>query len=115
MELTGFFILFFLKRAAPSFLFPGRSGDRSRHTHVHTASSHSFAGQLAGSLHPGGELSFVEQVVLMDVEVAHFLLPGLAGGDRTHEQRVEADFLAAFWATLADFPDVFPAMVSALK
>ena len=30
--------------------------------------SHSFAGQLAGLLHPSGELSFVELVVLMDVE-----------------------------------------------
>ena len=35
---------------------------------------------MAGLLHPSGELSFVELVVLVDVEVAHFLLLGLAGG-----------------------------------
>ena len=39
-----------------------------------TGRSHSFAGQLAGLLYPSGELSFVERVVLVDVEVAHFLL-----------------------------------------
>ena len=33
-----------------------------------TGRSHSFAGQLAGLLHPSGELSFVELVVV-DVEV----------------------------------------------
>ena len=49
--------------------------------------SHSFAGQLAGLLHPGGELSFVELVVLVDVEVAHVLLLGLAGRDRTAATR----------------------------
>jgi hypothetical protein len=37
-------------------------------------------------LHPSGELSFVELVVLADVEVAHFLLRGLAG--RTSEQEL---------------------------
>jgi hypothetical protein len=42
--------------------------------------SHSFAGQLAGLLHPSGELSFVELIVLMDVEVARVLALGLAGG-----------------------------------
>jgi hypothetical protein len=46
----------------------------------HTGRSHSFAGQLAGLLHPSGELSFVELVVLMDVEVARVLALGLAGG-----------------------------------
>src|SRR5581483_3535435 len=34
------------------------------------AGSHSSAGQLAGLLHPVGRLSFVELVVLVDVEVA---------------------------------------------
>jgi hypothetical protein len=48
-----------------------------------TGRSHSFAAQLAGLLHPSGELSFVELVVLVDVEVAHFLLRGLAGDQRT--------------------------------
>src|SRR5207237_8020042 len=42
--------------------------------------SHSFAGQLAGLLHPSGEWSFVELFVLVDVEIAHLLLLGLAGG-----------------------------------
>ena len=39
--------------------------------------------QLAGLLHPGGELGLVELVVLVDVEVAHVLVLGLAGRDRT--------------------------------
>ena len=42
--------------------------------------SHLFAGQEARLLDPGGELSFVELVVFVDVEVAHFFLLGLAGG-----------------------------------
>ncbi len=40
-------------------------------------------------LHPGGELSFVELVVLMDVEIAYFLLLGPAGRDRTQRRIVE--------------------------
>jgi hypothetical protein len=49
-------------------------------THAHrTGPSHSFAGLLAGLLHPSGELGFVEPAVLVDIEVAHFLLLGLAG------------------------------------
>src|SRR5438132_2862839 len=51
--------------------------------------SHSFAGQLAGLLHPSGELSFVELVVLVDVEVAHFLLLGLDGGEWTQQLAAE--------------------------
>jgi hypothetical protein len=43
-------------------------------------SLHSFARQLAGLLHPSGELSFVELVVHMDVETARVLTLGLAGG-----------------------------------
>src|SRR5437870_102655 len=58
-----------------------------------TGRSHSFAGQLAGLLHPGGELSFVELVVLVDVEVAHFFLLGLAGGDRTQRRAAEESHL----------------------
>src|SRR5436190_485779 len=54
-----------------------------------TGRSHSFAGQLAGLLHPSGELSFVELVVLMDVEVARVLALGLAGGDRTQRRAAE--------------------------
>jgi len=41
-------------------------------SHESRRRSHSFAGQFAGLLHPSGELSFVELVVLVDVEVAHF-------------------------------------------
>ena len=43
--------------------------------------SHLFAGQLAGLLHPCGELSFIELVLLVDVEVARVL--ALAGAGRT--------------------------------
>jgi len=39
-----------------------------------------LAGQLHGLLHPSGKLSFVELVVLVDVEVAQFLVLGLARG-----------------------------------
>src|SRR5438046_267324 len=45
-------------------------------THAPTSRSHSFAGQLAGLLHPSGELSFVELVALTDVEVTHVLALG---------------------------------------
>ena len=51
--------------------------------------SHSFAGQKARLLHPSGELSFVELVVLMDVEVAHVLLLGRARGKRTQRRAAE--------------------------
>jgi hypothetical protein len=53
----------------------GRCGER-------TGRSHSFGRQLADLLHPSGELSLVELIVLVDVEVAHVLVLGLAGGDR---------------------------------
>src|SRR5207249_375705 len=55
--------------------------------------SHAFAGQFAGLLHPSGELSFVELVVLVDVEVAHFLLFGLAGRDRIQRRAAEESHL----------------------
>src|SRR5262249_22530777 len=55
--------------------------------------SHFYAGQLAGLLHPVGELSFVELVVLADVEIAHFLLFGLPGGDRTQRRATEESHL----------------------
>src|SRR5262249_53838242 len=58
-----------------------------------TGRSHVFAGQLAGLLHPIGELSFVEAVVLVDVEVAHFLLLGLAGRDRAQRRAAEESHL----------------------
>src|SRR3981189_1383525 len=55
--------------------------------------SHSFAGQLAGLVPPGGELSFVELVVLMDVEVARVLALGLAGRDGTQRRAAEESHL----------------------
>jgi hypothetical protein len=50
-----------------------------------TDRSHSFAGQLAGLHHPSGELSFVELVALLDVEVPHFLFLGHSQGPRSDE------------------------------
>ena len=44
-------------------------------------------------LHPSGELSFVERVALVDVEVAHFLLLGLAGGEKTQRRAAEESHL----------------------
>src|SRR6266849_3572867 len=67
-----------------------RSGKDPAHayaTHAaYTGRSHAFARQLAGLLHPSGELSFVELVVFMDVEVARVLALGLAGRDRTQRR-----------------------------
>jgi hypothetical protein len=56
--------------------------------HLATSRSHSFAGQLAGLLHPSGELSFVEMVVLVDVEGARVLALGLGRRDRTQRRGV---------------------------
>src|SRR5260370_34333593 len=58
-----------------------------------TGRSHSFAGQLADLLHPSGEPSFVELVVLVDVEVASVLALGLAGGDSTQRRAAEESHL----------------------
>src|SRR5262245_47316635 len=58
-----------------------------------TERSQSFARQLAGLLHPIGELRFVELVVLVDVEVAYFLLLGLAGGERPQRRAAEETHL----------------------
>src|SRR3954468_11316405 len=41
------------------------------------------AGQRAGLLHPVRELSLVELLVLVDVEIAHVVVLGLAGRERT--------------------------------
>src|SRR5262245_18946386 len=65
-------------------------------THVATSRSHSFAGQLAGLAHPSGELSFIELVVLMDVEVARVLARGLAGRDRTQRCAAEESHFDGF-------------------
>src|SRR5438270_2358 len=51
--------------------------------------SHLSAGQLAGLLHPGGELSFIEQVILTDVEAARVLARGFAGRYRTQRRAAE--------------------------
>src|SRR5687767_13777819 len=55
--------------------------------------SQSLAGQLTGLLHPGVELSFVEPFVLVDVKVAHLLVLGLAGWDRTQRRAAEERYL----------------------
>src|SRR2546427_766676 len=60
---------------------------------AHCRRSHSFAGQLAGLLHPSGELSLVELVALVDVEVAHFLLLGFDRGNRTQRRAAEESHL----------------------
>src|SRR4051794_1891622 len=51
--------------------------------------SHFFAGQFAGLLHPGDDLSFVELVGFVNVEVAHFFLLRFAGRHGT--QRCAAE------------------------
>src|SRR5438445_6009636 len=58
--------------------------------------SHSFAGQLTGLLHPGGELSFVELIVLMDVEVAGVPALGLTGRDGTQRRSAEESHFDVF-------------------
>src|SRR5262249_12272550 len=51
--------------------------------------SHPLARQFAGLCHPGRELRFVERVVLADVEIAHVLVPGLAGRQRAQRHAAE--------------------------
>ena len=41
--------------------------------------SHLWAGQLAGLRYPSGELNFVELLLLLNIEVAQFVLLGLPG------------------------------------
>src|ERR1051325_5313172 len=57
--------------------------------------SQSFAGQFAGLLHPISELSFVDLVVLVDMEVTHFLLLGLdrGGTGRSDVPRTKATLM----------------------
>ena len=57
--------------------------------HAPASTSHAFAGQLAGLPYPIDDLSFVHLVVLVDAEVAHFLLLGIAGWDRTQRRAAE--------------------------
>src|SRR5438105_11367530 len=68
-------------------------GPLTPRTHLAASHSHSFAGQLAGLLHPSDELSFVELVVLMNVDVARVLALGLAGGDGTQRRTAEESHL----------------------
>src|SRR5262245_44593665 len=66
---------------------------KSRSTHPHSR------GGRAGVRHPAGQLRrlpnptryepLVEPVVLVDVEIAHFLVPGLAGWDSTERRAAE--------------------------
>src|SRR5262245_60950532 len=51
--------------------------------------SHSFTGQLAGLLHPIDELRLAQLIVLVDIEIAHILLLGAAGGKRIERRPVE--------------------------
>src|SRR5947208_1538321 len=71
----------------------GYPGFRFARSGLQAGRSHAFAGQLAGLLHPSGELSFVELVVLMDVEVARVLALGFARGDRTQRCAAEESHL----------------------
>src|SRR5438270_510288 len=48
-----------------------------------------FAGRLAGLIHAGRERSFVELVALVDGEIAHFCLLGLARRERTQRRAAE--------------------------
>jgi len=59
---------------------------RYERTHLATYRSHAFAGQKGRLLHRGGELSFVELVVLMDIEVAHLPVLGRSRRDRTQRR-----------------------------
>jgi len=65
-----------------------------------TGGSHLFAGQLAGFLHPSGDLSFVELVVLVDVRIAHFFLLGLAGRDRTQRSAPKESYFDVLRKTM---------------
>src|SRR6185295_5157509 len=65
----------------------------SPRTHLATIRSHAFAGQSARLLHPGGELRFVELVVLVDVEVARVLGLGRAGRDGSQRRAAEESHL----------------------
>src|SRR5262245_11490417 len=65
----------------------------SSHSGIRAGRSHSLAGQLAGLLHPSGELSFVDLVALVDVKVPHVLLLGLDGGEWTQRRTAKEGHL----------------------
>ena len=68
----------------------------NRHVILAHVAEINLSRQLAGLLHPIGELGFVEFVVLVDVEVAHFLLLGLDGRDGTQRPAAEERHLDVF-------------------
>ena len=79
-----------------------RAGEPEDDTVLHIFSP----GNLARLLHPGGELGFVEFVVLVDVEVAHVLLLGRAGRDGASDApRKKATFMYFVKTVEAEEPD----------
>ena len=77
---------------------------RTRHTSLLSAGTDRFAGSFGTALRdPAGQLRclpnptrhefLAELVVLVDVEVAHFVVLGLAGGDRTQRRAAEESHL----------------------
>ena len=72
-----------------------------------TRRSHASAGQIGRLLHPSCELSFVELVVLMDVEVSVSWLLDAAGGTRAGDQPRALMRLATFMA-VAQQPGLLP-------
>src|SRR5262245_39169824 len=57
-----------------------------------TCLSHAFARQRAGLLHPLDELAFVE-LVFADIEITHFFVLGLTGGNRPQRGAAEEGHL----------------------
>src|SRR5215813_3752493 len=68
-----------------------------------------LAWQSAGLLHPGGELGFVELIVLVDIEIARLLLFGLAGRHGPQRRAAEKSHLDVFRKDMdAEKPALFP-------
>jgi len=73
-------------RGAPPTARPLEQVDWPFNSHLHRwihLSGLAPAGPLTGLIHPSGKLSFVELLVLVNVEAAHVLARGLAGRERT--------------------------------
>src|SRR5262245_53526152 len=71
---------------------------------VVVTSSQSLAWQFTGLLHPVGKLGFVE-LALMDVEIAHVVVFGLAGRDRSQRDAAEERHFDVFReAVIAEEP-----------
>ena len=58
--------------------------------------SHFLAGQFIRLLHPIGDLRFVKLIVLVDVKIAHILLLGLTGWERTQRRAAEEGHFDVF-------------------